>query len=157
MEYQACWILIYRVMTWAQLANHRVYAVVQFALSQCWRLFKSLPSRSAVPRFSLTPAPHFWLRGPKWHMAPYFIDELQPSSLTLCCHLTSHVLQHSYPQSAALEEMKNTTQSKWFTLGLTQHIDPSKLLLTASPEGHSVLYYTAISEATGLLLCYRFN
>lgn len=97
-----------------------------------------------------------WLTGPKWHIALHFIDELQPSSLTLCRHMTSHVLQHSYPQSAALEEMKNTAQSKWFTLGLTQHIDPSKMLLHASPEGHSVLYCTAISEATGLF-CYSLS
>lgn len=100
--------------------------------------------------FSLDLLPRSWLRGPKWHTAPHFIDELWPSSLTLCCYLTSHVGQHSYPQSAALEEMKKHGQSKWFTLGLTQHIDPSKLLLNASPEGHSVLYCTTISEATGL-------
>lgn len=52
---------------------------------------------------------------------------------------------------------KNMAQSKWFTLGLTQHIDPSKLLLNASPEGPSVLYCTALSEATGFLLFYSFN
>lgn len=122
------------------------------------RLSEGLPSwTAALPCSPVTPAPHSWRQGPKWLRAPHFIDELRPSSLTLCCHLTSHVLRHSYPQSAALEEMKNTTQSEWFTLGLTQHIDPSKLLLNASPEGHSVLYSADISEATELLLFYRFN
>lgn len=100
---------------------------------------------------------HAWVRGSKWHTASHSIDELWPSSLTLCCHLTSHVLHHSYPHSAALEETKNIAQSKWFTFGSTQHIDPSKLLLNASPEGLTVLYCTAISEATELLLFYRLN
>lgn len=33
----------------------------------------------------------------EWHIAPHFIDKLRPRGLTLYCHLTSHVPQHSYP------------------------------------------------------------
>lgn len=72
---------------------------------------------------------HSSVRGSKWHIASQFIDELWPGSLTLCCHLASRVLQQSYLQSEALEEMKNMAQSEWFMLGSTKHIDPSKLLL----------------------------
>lgn len=105
--------------------------------------------------FSISPPPplHSWVTGSGWHMASPLIDELWPSGLTLCCYFTSHVLQHSCPPSAALKEMKNMAQSKWFTSVLTQHIDYSKLL-NASPEGCSVSYCTTISKATGLSLQY---
>lgn len=75
-----------------------------------------------------------------------------------CAATWSHMFSNTHILSRQRwRRWKNMAQSKWFTLGLTQHIDPPKLLLNASPEGHSVLYCTALSEATGLLLFYSFN